>query len=284
MMVLKPMADITIIGRPFTKGYREFKEEQAMSRIGMLIGAYTVMVLCTAGPASGAGEYQPTPEEFRDAVRQYGETGRVLRPVTPQQPKALEQFKRAVALHTKSGATQGELKEAAALYQAAADAGMPPAATNLGLMYLEGKGVKKDLKKALALLNKAAGNNDSQADVVLGRLYLIGKDVKRDEKKGEMLLSKAAKAGNQNAVKMLTEYREWKKKNELAQKEYQELLKKVQAAPGRSLPTPVTTFPPVQTVAPSSAGLPFPMKNRELPVPVIPGYSHFGVNRTFSLR
>lgn len=247
-----------------------------MSGIWILAGVCAVMGCCLAGDASAADYHRPTPEEFREAVRQYGETGVVVRPVRPQQPKGVEQFRRAVSLHSKSGATPGELREAAALYQSALDAGIAQAATNLGMLYLEGKGVKKDLKKALALLNKGAGSNDSQADVVLGRLYLIGKDVKRDEKKGEGLLTRAAKAGNQNAVKMLAEYREWKKKNEQAQKEYQELLKKVQAVKGNP---PITASPQIMA---GNAGMPFSPGSRDLPLPFIPGYSYFGVHRPFS--
>jgi len=102
--------------------------------------------------------------------------------------------------------------------------------------------------------------NETQADLALARLYLNGTDVKRDEKKGEALLNKAVKAGNQNAVKMLAEYKEWKKKNDLAMKEYQELLKKVQmnqVQPGGS----VQVVPQQPAMAAST-------------FPVIPGYTY----------
>jgi len=192
-----------------------------------------------------------------------------MAPLQPRQaPAHVEQFNRAVSLHTGKNPTARDLKEAAALYQAAADAGIAQAATNLALLYLEGKGVKKDVKKGVALLNSASAKHETQADIALARLYLTGTDVKKDEKKGEALLNKAAKAGNQNAVKMLAEYKEWKKKNELAMKQYQDLMKQVQAAQNKP-GTPVA-MPPLE-LFPQSLAVRAPSA---IAFPVIPGYGY----------
>jgi hypothetical protein len=222
-----------------------------------------VILFMWEGIVIAAENRPPTPEEFKKMIQQYNESGKapgLQRP--PQPPRGAEQFNRALALHTKKGATPAELKEAAQLYQSALDDGIPQAGTNLALLYLEGKGVKKDVRKATTLLQAASRNNDTQADVALARLYLNGSDVPRDEKKGEALLSKAAKAGNPNAVTMLAEYKEWKKKNEKSMKEYQELLKQIQssqAKPGGA------AMPPLQVIPqPKTAPL----------FPVIPGYSY----------
>ncbi len=225
--------------------------------------ALTALSLFVTYAVAGAAENRPpTPEEFKQILRQYNEAGQLRAPQRQQTPKGAEEFNRAIALQTKKGAAPAELKEAAKLYQTAVDAGIGPAGTNLALLYLDGKGVKKDVKKALSLLQFASKRNDSQADVVLARLHLIGKDVPRDEKKAEALLNKAVKTGNQNAATTLAEYREWKKKNEQATKQYQELLKSVKVAPGPGQPPQ-----PFQIIPP--AGPP-----ASIPFPVIPGYDY----------
>lgn len=181
-----------------------------------------------------AAETSPSIDEVRETLKRYNSSGLIPRPVLS--PKGVADFNNALALQSKKNATAADFKEAARLYQSAIDAGLPQASTNLALLYLEGKGVKKDSKKALTLLDAASKNNDSQADVILARTYLLGTDVQMDVKKAERLLNKAIKAGNKNAVAMLAEYKEWKKKNDLATKQYQEMMKKIQ-----NQPPPVTT-------------------------------------------
>lgn len=246
-----------------------------MPRIaGSLAIAILTLLTFSAGGLRAAENRMPTPEEFKQQLRQYNESGTFIAPQpTRHIPKSVEQFNRAVTLHTGKNPSSRDLKEAAALYQAASEAGMPQAETNLALLYLEGKGVKKDVRKALVLLNAASAKNNSQADIALARLYLIGKDVPKDEKKAESLLNKAAKAGNQNAVKMLAEYKEWKKKNDLAMKQYQDLMKQVQSARNKSAGLPVSPVPQ------PFIGLPYPQKPPVLQFPVIPGYSFLAANR-----
>jgi hypothetical protein len=255
--------------------------EAFMLKISVTLPAALMTVLLfTHSHGIAAENRTPTPEELKEMVRKYNENGgQPALQRQPQIPKGAEQFNKAVALHTKKNPTAKELKEAAALYQAASDSGIPQASTNLALLYLEGKGVKKDVNKALSLLNSAAGKNETQADIALARLYLTGKDVKKDEKKGEALLNKAVKAGNPNAAKILAEYREWKKKNELAMKEYQELMKKVQLTQvkpgGKSLQ-------PLQILPQTPTGLPFPYTAPQLQFPVIPGYSYISTSQAVS--
>ncbi len=251
-----------------------------MDKISAILGVL-LLLAGTTGLTLATEGGQPTPAEFRDLVRQYQEAGKQpvgkrLRPAVNQQ--GVEQFNRAVTLQSKKGASAGDLKEAARLYQAAAAAGIPQASTNLALLYLEGKGVKKDVKRAIALLNNASGKYDIQADLVLARLYLLGKEVKGDEKKGEWHLNRAARAGNQNAIKALAEYREWKK-NEMALKEYQELMKKVQQNQFK----PQTTTPLPPTTAPEqTADSPLKPQPSAPQFPVIPGQLFLGGKSSFS--
>ena len=136
-----------------------------MPRIaGMVVILVLTVLVINDGNLAAAEKRPPTPEEFKELVRQYNDSGKVSglqRP--PQTPKAVEQFNRAVSLHTRKDASARDLKEAASLYQAASDGGIPQASTNLALLYLEGKGVKKDVKKALSLLYAASAKNESQA-------------------------------------------------------------------------------------------------------------------------
>jgi len=242
-----------------------------------LVLLLTVLLAGASEQLYAAENRVPTAEEFRELVRQYNESGGSFSrpratPLSRPAQKAVEDFNRAVSLHSKAGASAGELKEAAALYQAAADAGLPQASSNLALLYLEGKGVKKDVKKALSLLNDASRKNDSQADIVLARTYLVGKDVKMDEKKGVMYLNRAVKAGNQNAVKMLAEYKDWKKKNEQSMKQIQELMKQAQANQAKTQSLPLTAAPSV--VRPPPAFSPFRPKAPEPPLVLFPGLNY----------
>ena len=203
-----------------------------MGKSTIILVAMMIMLSFNAVTVISADKF-PTPEEFQEQVRKYNESGGSLgnlrnRFVPPQMPKAAEQFNKAVTIHNNKKATPSELKEAASLYQAASDAGIPQASMNLAMLYLDGKGVKKDVKKAVFLLESASKKDVVEADMALASLFLNGKDVKRDEKKGEGYLNKAVKTKNPNAVKMLADYKDWKKKNELAMKQLQENIKKMQ--------------------------------------------------------
>ncbi len=240
-----------------------------------------VLFAMSPGMLHAAETRTPTPEEFRELVKQYRRYGSPVPGQNIRPPKGIDEYNRALALHTKKDATASELKEAAQLYQSAADAGIMQAQTNLALLYLEGKGVKKNQKKAVALLDSAAKKGEPQADLALARLYLSGKDLKLDEKKGEFHLDRAAKTGNQAAVKMLADYREWKKKNALAMKEYQEVMKKAQLSQVVSKPIELNPFSgKTKTEVPLKELL--NARKPELPFPGLPGFAYIGLNPLFS--
>jgi hypothetical protein len=236
-----------------------------MKKSAIIINGMILMFACCAVTVIAADRV-PTPEEFKEQVRRYNDSGGTIgnlrnRPIPPQISKAAEQFNKAVSIHNNKKATSGELKEAASLYQAASDAGIPQASTNLAMLYIEGKGVKKDVKKAVALLEVASKKDVSEADLALGSLYINGKEVKKDEKKGEWHLNKAAKAKNPNAVKMLADYKEWKKNYEQVMQQLQANMKKNQSfptniqlpqgVPVQAKPQTVLPFPPVNSAGTS---------------------------------
>lgn len=257
------------------------EEKLMMSTVNKHVFMSGALLLTSATLLSAAESARiPTPEEFREQVKQYNQRSVTAHGQNVRQQKGVEQYNRAVTLHSKKNASAAELKEAAQLYQEAANAGIIQAEVNLALLYLEGKGLKKDVKKGQALLNAAAKKGEPQADLALARLYLSGKEVKQDEKKGEFHLNRAAKSGNQSAVKMLADYKEWKKKNAQAMKEYQEVLKRAQLnqAASQSVAKPQITPQIKPAVTLQELLHPAPT---ELRLPVLPGYAYLGANPLF---
>ena len=91
-------------------------------------------------------------------------------------------------------------KEAAKFYQKAVEqkyvySDQRFAMYHLGLLYRDGKGVRKDLAKAAELLSKAAEQEDPHATNSLGNMYWNGEGVAKDEDKAVELIVKALSMG-----------------------------------------------------------------------------------------
>ena len=70
----------------------------------------------------------------------------------------------------------------------------------LGMMYHEGKDVKKDFKEAARWWKMAADKNDPSAQSHLGTLYVLGEGVKKDYGEAIKLYRRAADNGNSEAL------------------------------------------------------------------------------------
>ena len=70
----------------------------------------------------------------------------------------------------------------------------------LGFMYHEGKGGKKDFKEAAKWWKMAADKNDPAALSHMGTIYALGEGVKKDYKQAINYFQKAAKLGNSEAL------------------------------------------------------------------------------------
>ena len=81
----------------------------------------------------------------------------------------------------------------------AAQKGDVAAQTELGEMYLFGKGVPKDSKKALMWSTKAMKKGNEIATTNVGIIYFEGFGVKTNYKKASELFNKAMDKGNMNA-------------------------------------------------------------------------------------
>lgn len=89
--------------------------------------------------------------------------------------------------------------EAAKWFRMASDQGLPSANNNLGLLYIEGKGVEKNPARAVELITRAANNGQAAAKHNLGVLYHSGNGIAADPARGRQLLEEAAGQGYQQA-------------------------------------------------------------------------------------
>jgi len=99
----------------------------------------------------------------------------------------------------------GYLKEAAAAFRQAADAGHREALVVLAGLALDGRGVRQDPARAARLYRRAAENGDALAQLNLGDLYSRGLGVPRDRLEAHYWLSRAAGQGRQWPLARLRE-------------------------------------------------------------------------------
>ncbi len=101
----------------------------------------------------------------------------------------------------KGGAAR--YKEMIAHYKQGCDAGDPTSCRQLGIAYLEGKGVPKSTSAAALWLERACMPDDPVACRLLGILRLQGAGVARDGERGRQLLVRACDAKDDEACRML---------------------------------------------------------------------------------
>ncbi|KYJ85588.1 tetratricopeptide repeat protein [Sulfurovum riftiae] len=84
-------------------------------------------------------------------------------------------------------------------YEKAAEGGRKEAINDLALLYLEGKGVKKNKLKAFELFKKAAEMGDSAAQLNVALMYAWGEGLPNDKIKAYKNLKKALSQGRTEA-------------------------------------------------------------------------------------
>src|SRR5581483_5732268 len=85
---------------------------------------------------------------------------------------------------TASGLAAFKQKDYAKAYKewkTAADAGQAEAQFDLGVLYAQGLGVRRDLTEATKWYKKAANQGNAEAEFALGQMYSRGWGVPRDE-------------------------------------------------------------------------------------------------------
>jgi localization factor PodJL len=85
----------------------------------------------------------------------------------------------------------------------AAELGHPQAAYELGLAYMEGRGVAKDLELSATWINRAADLGDPGAEFLVGSSFYAGVGVDQDIPRGLMFLERAAEQGHPRAQFLL---------------------------------------------------------------------------------
>ena len=91
---------------------------------------------------------------------------------------------------------EGQYSDTIMLWQKAADLGLAAAQVNLGFMFANGEGVRKDEKKAFQLYEMAADKKHPEGYVNLSRMYSRGIGVEHDYDKASHYACLAREAGN----------------------------------------------------------------------------------------
>src|SRR5579884_784760 len=103
---------------------------------------------------------------------------------------ALADFAAGTAAYDK-----GDFTTAAKEWQAEADKGNAAAQFNLGMLYLDGKGVPQDYNEAAVWLRRAADQGYAKAQHNLGAMLGAGQGIKRDYEQAYMWMSLCAASG-----------------------------------------------------------------------------------------
>lgn len=91
---------------------------------------------------------------------------------------------------------KGDYATAAKEWRPIAESGDREVQFNLGLLYVDGKGVPQDYAQAVSWFEKSAEQDYDKAQLNLGALYGIGKGVKRDYIQAYKWLNICAAKGN----------------------------------------------------------------------------------------
>ena len=95
---------------------------------------------------------------------------------------------------------KGDFAEALKQWQPVADGGSRDAQYNVGLLYLDGKGVVRNYEEAVKWFERAADQGQVEAQHDLGALYGSGRGVKRDYVQAYKWMSICAAKGNGGCV------------------------------------------------------------------------------------
>ena len=95
-------------------------------------------------------------------------------------------------------------RDAPYYYKKSIEAGDTNAMNNLGIMYMNGQGVKQDYKTAKKYFRQAADIGNANAMSQLGMMYMEGQGVKQDYKTAEKYFRQAAEIGDTNAKNNLS--------------------------------------------------------------------------------
>ena len=99
-----------------------------------------------------------------------------------------------------------DLAKAASLCRRSAEQGVADAQTDLGQLYLTGRGIPRDPAEAARWFEKATAQGQANAAMYLGQQYWNGDGVSRDHERAAVLWRKSALAGNQSVPRLLARH------------------------------------------------------------------------------
>lgn len=142
--------------------------------------------------------------ELGDAWRKAGDDFKALFQATPAGPTAQEQRRARLAYQDAIDArASGDLHAAAMKFREAAELGHGDAAYELGLAYLDGRGVPENLELSAMWVNRAADLGNPGAEFLVGSSFYAGIGVERDLPRGILFLQRAADQGHPKAQFLL---------------------------------------------------------------------------------
>ena len=103
---------------------------------------------------------------------------------------------------------RGDYKTAAEQFEKTCDGGYIDSCSVLGIIYMDGQGVKQDYHKAAKLFEKACKGENAQGCYNLGFLYVKGQGVRQDYRIAKEYFGESCDLGHQNgcdAYKKLNE-------------------------------------------------------------------------------
>lgn len=97
----------------------------------------------------------------------------------------------------------GRMKRAVSHYKRGCDNGDPTACRQLGIAYLEGKGLPRSPSAAAVWLQRGCVPDEAVACRLLGAMLLQGNGVPRDAERGKQLLARACEAKDEEACRLV---------------------------------------------------------------------------------
>jgi TPR repeat protein len=106
-------------------------------------------------------------------------------------------------LAAKGTGTQARYKQSIGHYKLGCDGGDPTACRQIGIAYLEGRGLPKSPPAAAVWLERACMPDDPVACRILGAMKVQGQGVAKDLERGKQMLSRACDAKDDEACRIL---------------------------------------------------------------------------------
>ncbi len=142
----------------------------------------------------------PTNNEAKDGIVAAQSAQQAAAKLQEQQTAARQNYEEGRRLDR-----QKQYAAAKTLWEKACDGGELIACTDLGVLYVEGQGVKRDYAQAKSIFEKSCNAGELYGCTCLGAIYEHGKGVRRDYSQARALEEKACNGGDMDGCEVLGE-------------------------------------------------------------------------------